>query len=144
MKTVIVLRVSVVHSPLHRASVAAAVAMTLAITGCSTSQTKTSEPSGAGHRPAGTGSTAAATCPTAPVAVVVSVDQWGDIVSELGGACANVKTVLASSSVDPHEYEPSPADAASFMGAKLSWSTAPTTTRGHPSWRLALLAAPMW
>ncbi|MGZ4510956.1 MAG: metal ABC transporter solute-binding protein, Zn/Mn family [Mycobacterium sp.] len=50
---------------------------------------------------------------------MVSVDQWGDIVSELGGACANVKTVLASSSVDPHDYEPSPADAAWFRGAKL-------------------------
>ncbi|ASE13046.1 zinc ABC transporter substrate-binding protein [Mycobacterium avium subsp. paratuberculosis] len=50
---------------------------------------------------------------------MVSVDQWGDIVSELGGACANVKTVLASSSVDPHDYEPSPADAADFMNAKL-------------------------
>ena len=51
--------------------------------------------------------------------MVVSVDQWGDIVSELGGSCTNVKTVLASSSLDPHEYEPSPADAVSFTGAKL-------------------------
>ncbi|MEU0495880.1 zinc ABC transporter substrate-binding protein [Mycobacterium sp. NPDC006124] len=50
---------------------------------------------------------------------MVSVDQWGDIVSELGGACARVKTILASSSVDPHDYEPSPADAASFAGAKM-------------------------
>ncbi|OBF54548.1 ABC transporter substrate-binding protein [Mycobacterium sp. 852002-50816_SCH5313054-b] len=50
---------------------------------------------------------------------MVSVDQWGDIVSELGGSCAAVKTILASSSVDPHEYEPSPADAASFTGAEL-------------------------
>ncbi|MCV7445296.1 ABC transporter substrate-binding protein [Mycobacterium paraense] len=50
---------------------------------------------------------------------MVSVDQWGDIVSELGGSCATVRTVLASSSVDPHEYEPSPADAATFAGAKL-------------------------
>jgi zinc/manganese transport system substrate-binding protein len=58
-------------------------------------------------------------CPTAPIPVVVSVDQWGDIVSELGGACTAVKTVLASSSIDPHDYEPSPADAASFTGAKL-------------------------
>lgn len=58
-------------------------------------------------------------CPTSPVEVVVSVDQWGDIVSELGGACANVTTLLASSSVDPHEYEPSPADAAKFEGAQL-------------------------
>jgi zinc/manganese transport system substrate-binding protein len=58
-------------------------------------------------------------CPTTPVQVVVSVDQWGDIVSELGGACANVTTLLASSSVDPHDYEPSPADAARFTGAQL-------------------------
>lgn len=58
-------------------------------------------------------------CPTAPVNTVVSVDQWGDIVSELGGDCAKVTTILASSSVDPHDYEPSPADAAKFGGAQL-------------------------
>ncbi|MCH9728453.1 MAG: zinc ABC transporter substrate-binding protein [Actinomycetia bacterium] len=58
-------------------------------------------------------------CPTSPVDVVVSVDQWGDIVSQLGGACANVTTVLASSSVDPHRYEPAPSDAALFDGAQL-------------------------
>jgi zinc/manganese transport system substrate-binding protein len=103
MKTVIVLTMGVLRSRLHRASVAAGVALALAGTGCSSSHT----------------SATAANCPTPPVAVVVSVDQWGDIVSELGGACANVKTVLASSSVDPHDYEPSPADAADFMGAKL-------------------------
>lgn len=118
MKTVIVLRVSVLRSHLHRASVAAAVALTLAVPGCSTGQPKTSTPSTA-TAPGATGTTAAASCPTAPVPVVVSVDQWGDIVSELGAGCANVKTVLASSSVDPHDYEPSPADAASFTGAKL-------------------------
>jgi zinc/manganese transport system substrate-binding protein len=58
-------------------------------------------------------------CPTTPVNVVVSVDQWGDIVSELGGQCANVTTVLASSAVDPHDYEPAPSDAAKFEGAQL-------------------------
>jgi zinc/manganese transport system substrate-binding protein len=58
-------------------------------------------------------------CPVAPVDVVVSVDQWGEIVSSLAGACANVTTLLASSSVDPHDYEPSPADAAKFGGAQL-------------------------
>jgi zinc/manganese transport system substrate-binding protein len=102
MKTVIVFIVSVLRSHFH-CGVATAVALTLALAGCSSSHTSATAP----------------TCPTAPVAVVVSVDQWGDIVSELGGACANVKTVLASSSVDPHDYEPSPADAADFMGAKL-------------------------
>lgn len=59
------------------------------------------------------------TCPTEPVSVVVSVDQWGDIVSQLGGACATVDTVVASSSVDPHDFEPSPADAVKFAGAQL-------------------------
>lgn len=58
-------------------------------------------------------------CPVAPVDVVVSVDQWGDIVTELGGACAQVRTLLASSSANPHDYEPSPADAARFSGARL-------------------------
>lgn len=117
MKTVIVIRVLVLPSPLPCATAAAAIALLLGVAGCSASQTN----SGAPSRPAATatGDAAAATCPTAPVPVVVSVDQWGDIVSELGGACASVKTVLASSSVDPHEYEPSPADAASFTGAKL-------------------------
>lgn len=58
-------------------------------------------------------------CPTAPIDVVVSVDQWGDIVKELGGNCARVTTVLASSSVDPHDFEPSPANAATFADAQL-------------------------
>ena len=74
-----------------------------------TSDTATSSPSSA----AGRG------CPATPVNVVVSVDQWGDIVRELGGDCAEVTTVLASSSVDPHDFEPSPADAATFAKAQL-------------------------
>ena len=118
MKTVIVLAMGVLRSHFHCASVAAAVALTLAVAGCSSTQ-KPLASSTAATTQAATGSTTVATCPTAPVAVVVSVDQWGDIVSALGGACANVKTVLAGSSVDPHDYEPSPADAARFTSAKL-------------------------
>jgi zinc/manganese transport system substrate-binding protein len=67
----------------------------------------------------GSGPSAAPPCPTPPVKVVVSVDQWGDIVSTLGGSCATVKTVLLSSSVDPHHYEPGPADAEDFSHAQL-------------------------
>lgn len=63
--------------------------------------------------------TSADPCPVRPVDVVVSVDQWGGIVSQLGGACANVDTVLAGSSVDPHDFEPAPSDAAKFEGAQL-------------------------
>jgi zinc/manganese transport system substrate-binding protein len=62
---------------------------------------------------------AAGPCPVAPVNVVVSVDQWGDIVAALGGNCTKVKTVLVSSSIDPHDYQPSPADASYFSGSQL-------------------------
>jgi zinc/manganese transport system substrate-binding protein len=53
------------------------------------------------------------------VRVVVSVGQWGDIVSDLGGACAAVKTIVHGTAVDPHDYEPTPADLAAFSDADL-------------------------
>lgn len=58
-------------------------------------------------------------CPTAPLPIVVSVDQWGDIVDRLAGDCGDVTTIVKSSSADPHDYEPTPADNADFTGAKL-------------------------
>lgn len=102
MQTVIVI---VVTSPLKALIAAAVLAAPLALAACGSDESPAAEPSG--------------DCPTTPVNVVVSVDQWGDIVSELGGACAKVTTVLAGSSVDPHDFEPSPSDAAKFEGAQL-------------------------
>jgi zinc/manganese transport system substrate-binding protein len=58
-------------------------------------------------------------CPTAPLPIVVSVDQWGDIVNQLAGDCGDVTTIFKSSSADPHDYEPTPADNAKFTGARL-------------------------
>ncbi|KGH46081.1 hypothetical protein IN07_13340 [Modestobacter caceresii] len=71
---------------------------------------------------AGTTTTQAdeADCPGEVLDVVVSVSQWGSIVEQLGGDCANVTTVLASSAVDPHDYEPTTADIAAFSDADLA------------------------
>ena len=91
-----------------RPTVAALAVIPLVLAGC-----------GGGDQSATPPPSDAPACPTTPIEVVVSVDQWGDIVRDLGGACANVTTLLASSSVDPHDYEPSPADAAKFQGARL-------------------------
>lgn len=105
MQTVIVIGVK----PARALAAAIALTVPFALAGC-----------GSADEPAQTAGTAAAgDCPTTPVDVVVSVDQWGQIVSALGGACAEVTTVLAGSSVDPHDFEPSPSDAASFTGAQL-------------------------
>ncbi|MCW2561326.1 MAG: cation transporter periplasmic cation-binding protein [Mycobacterium sp.] len=101
-------------SPRRRALAAAvfALAVPVALAACSSNDSGTTA--------ATSTSTAGGTaCPTTPINVVVSVDQWGDIVSALGGECAKVTTVLASSSVDPHDFEPSPADAATFASAQL-------------------------
>lgn len=79
----------------------------------------TEEPAASSATSAASGTAAAGDCPVDPVMVVASVDQWGSIVSQLGGACADVTTVLAGSAVDPHDYEPAPSDAAKFEGAQM-------------------------
>jgi zinc/manganese transport system substrate-binding protein len=58
-------------------------------------------------------------CPGEVVDVAVSVAQWSDLVERLGGDCATVTTVVASSAVDPHSFEPDTADIAAFSEADL-------------------------
>lgn len=60
-----------------------------------------------------------ANCPGDVLDVVVSVNQWGDVVRSLAGDCANVTTVINSTAVDPHDYEPSTGDIAGFEDADL-------------------------
>lgn len=58
-------------------------------------------------------------CPTTPVKVVVSVEQWADVVRARAGACAVVTALVTGSAGDPHDYEPSPSDNAAIAGAEL-------------------------
>jgi zinc/manganese transport system substrate-binding protein len=77
-----------------------------------------SAPGGAAARPVTTAGDPAR-CPGPVVDVVVSVSQWTDLARTLGGDCARVTTVLASAAVDPHDFEPRPADIAAFDDADL-------------------------
>ncbi|GAA2538445.1 metal ABC transporter solute-binding protein, Zn/Mn family [Mycolicibacterium diernhoferi] len=104
MQTVIVIGVISFASP-RALAVGLALAVPLTLTACG--EGGESDPAVAGD------------CPTTPVDVVVSVEQWGKIVTALGGACADVTTVLSGNSGDPHDFEPTPADAAAFTGAQL-------------------------
>jgi zinc/manganese transport system substrate-binding protein len=58
-------------------------------------------------------------CPIQPIDVVVSVDQWGGIVEQLAGSCAEVTSIVSGGAVDPHDFEPTPADAAALGRADL-------------------------
>jgi len=98
-----------------RLGVALLVGAALAAGGCGSS----SDTSDAGSTTASIGSSVAGGCPTDAVDVVVTVDQWGDIVERLGGDCADVTTIITGSSADPHDFEPSPSDAARFEDARL-------------------------
>ena len=92
-------------------AVAAAAVTGLALTACGAS-------GGAAARPV-TSSGNPDQCPGEVVDVVVSVSQWTDLARTLGGDCASVTTVLSSSAVDPHDFEPRPTDIAAFDGAEL-------------------------
>jgi len=51
--------------------------------------------------------------------VVAGENFWGDIASQLGGARANVESVVTDPNADPHEYESSTNDARAFATASL-------------------------
>ena len=74
---------------------------------------------GGGGNQTATAAADADNCPGDVLDVVVSVNQWGDIVEQLAGDCANVTTIINSTALDPHDYEPSTGDIASFEGADL-------------------------
>lgn len=94
---------------------AVAISVGLAITGCGTS----SDSNGAESSDPTSTSSAAAPCPVQPLEVVVTVNQWGDIVQKLGGRCAEVTTIINGGDVDPHDFEPTPGDNIAFSGADL-------------------------
>jgi len=58
-------------------------------------------------------------CPGGRVSIVVSVDQWSDLVGRSAGACGDVTTIVSGTTGDPHDYEPTPADLAAFSDAEL-------------------------
>ena len=69
-------------------------------------------------------------CPVEPVSVVATVNQWGQIVEQLGGDCVTVDSIISGSAADPHDYEPTPADSAAFEDADL----AVLNGLGYDSW----------
>jgi zinc/manganese transport system substrate-binding protein len=97
--------------PSVRTAVVLAAIGALALTGCSDS--------GSSGNGAAVRSGDAAACPGDVVDVVVSVGQWGDVVGQLGGDCTGVTTIVTSSAIDPHDFEPGTADLAAFTGADV-------------------------
>ncbi|WDF83006.1 zinc ABC transporter substrate-binding protein [Lacticaseibacillus pabuli] len=69
---------------------------------------------------------------TGKVQVVASLDFYGEMAKAVGGNKVEVQSIIHSASVDPHDYEPSSADAKDYHKASLiisnggdydNWST---------------------
>jgi zinc/manganese transport system substrate-binding protein len=56
----------------------------------------------------------------AKLQVVAAENFWGSIASQLGGERVQVTSIVHSPSADPHDYEPTAADARTMAGAKLA------------------------
>jgi zinc/manganese transport system substrate-binding protein len=69
--------------------------------------------------------------------VVAAENFWGSIASQLGGNRVHVTSVITSPATDPHDYEPTAADARTMAGAQL----AIVNGIGYDPWAGKLIAA---
>jgi zinc/manganese transport system substrate-binding protein len=89
-------------APAARRAVAAAVAVLLALASCATAGTV--------DGPAG----------SSVINVVAAENFWGSLAAQLGGSRVKVTNIINKPSTDPHDYEPTAADARAVAAARLT------------------------
>jgi zinc/manganese transport system substrate-binding protein len=72
-----------------------------------------------------------------PVRIVAAENFWGSIAAQVGGSAVGVDAVITNPAADPHDYEPTPADARAMAGADLVI----VNGVGYDPWATTLLAA---
>jgi zinc/manganese transport system substrate-binding protein len=87
---------------------------------------------------AGCGHSQVAAAPASTTIQVVAAENfWGSVAAQLGGSRVHVTSVITSPATDPHDYEPTAADARTMAGAKL----AIVNGVGYDPWAGKLIAA---
>lgn len=56
---------------------------------------------------------------TRPLTAVATTSAWGSVLSQLGGDRVRTYSLIANPNADPHDYEPTPADARALSVARL-------------------------
>lgn len=74
--------------------------------------------------------------PTGPISVVASINQWGSLASELGGDDVDVTSIVNSTNVDAHDFEPKTSDVAKLSKAQIVVANG----AGYDSWATKSLA----
>jgi len=94
---------------------------------CSTSSSGSTDSGGA----------AASTGPSKTIQVVAAENFWGSIATQLGGSHVKVTSIINNPDADPHDYEPTAADARTVAGAQFTI----VNGIGYDAWADKLLAA---
>ncbi|MCW2919962.1 MAG: putative cation transporter, periplasmic cation-binding protein [Actinomycetia bacterium] len=112
----------------HRAPAVALTVLTglAAVAGCSTSS-----------KNSGSGSTTAAAGSGKKINVVAAENFWGSIATQLGGDHVSETSIITSPDTDPHDYEPTAANARTVASAQYVI----TNGIGYDTWTTKLLAA---
>jgi zinc/manganese transport system substrate-binding protein len=71
------------------------------------------------------------------VNVVATLNVWGSILAQLGGAHVHATSLITRPGIDPHDYEPTPADARTIATARL----VVTNGLGYDAWAAKAVAA---
>jgi len=78
-----------------------------------------------------------AVAPSGVLQVVAAENFWGSIASQLGGSRVHLTSVITSPATDPHDYEPTAADARTVAGARMVI----VNGIGYDAWAEKLIAA---
>ncbi|MFD5543587.1 metal ABC transporter solute-binding protein, Zn/Mn family [Streptomyces sp. NPDC127079] len=115
--------------PTARIALVTATAALTAVTAtaCSTSSSHTTDAAATGSG-SGSGKT---------IQVVAAENFWGSIASQLGGSHVKVSSIISNPDTDPHDYEPTAADARTVAGAQYTI----VNGIGYDAWADKLLAA---
>src|SRR5438309_1773120 len=82
-------------------------------------------------------SKASLVAPSGGLQVVAAENFWGSIASQLGGSRVRLRSVITSPATDPHDYEPTAADARTIAGAQMMI----VNGIGYDPWAQKLIAA---
>ncbi|MGW1916325.1 metal ABC transporter solute-binding protein, Zn/Mn family [Streptomyces sp. NPDC002076] len=115
--------------PTARIALVTATAALTAVTAsaCSTSSSHTSD----------TAATSSGSGSGKAIQVVAAENFWGSIASQLGGSHVKVTSIINNPDADPHDYEPTAADARTVAGAQYTI----VNGIGYDAWADKLLAA---
>lgn len=72
-----------------------------------------------------------------PITVTATISAWGSVLAQLGGSRVHAVSIISNPNTDPHDYEPTPADARTMATSSVFVENG----IGYDAWATRALAA---